>query len=89
MVHQGYGNEEKLIDLKYILEVKPKGFAGGLGDEMREMENTRMTSRFLLTASGRMIGSTRHWNGETGVGVGCQKQWNGEGSRVPDLFLPY
>lgn len=46
--------------MRYILEVKPKGFADGLSDEVREMEDTRMTSRFLAIATGRMIGSTKH-----------------------------
>lgn len=48
------------MDLRYILEVKPKGFADGLGDVMRQMEDTRMTSRFLASVTRRIIGSTRH-----------------------------
>lgn len=32
------------MDLRYILEVKPKGFADGL---VEGVEDTRMTSRFL------------------------------------------
>lgn len=48
------------MDLRYILEGKPKGFADGLGNVMRQMEDTRMTSRFLASIPRRMIGSTRH-----------------------------
>lgn len=45
---------------RYILEVKPKGFDDGLGDVMRQMEDTRIISRFLAIVTRRIIGSTRH-----------------------------
>lgn len=70
------------MDVRYILEVKSKGFVDGLCDGVTEMEDTRMTSRFLATVARRMIGSTSYQNGETGVGV-CKNQWNGEELRVP------
>lgn len=71
------------MDVRYILEVKSKGFADGLCDRVREMKDTRMTSRFLATVARRMIGSTSYQNGETGVGGRCESQWNGEELRVP------
>lgn len=55
--------------LRCILEVKPKGFADGLGDVVREMEDTRMTFQFLATATRRIIGSTSYRNEEAGVRV--------------------
>lgn len=58
------------MDLRYILEAKPKGLADELGEKVEEMEDTRMIYRVLALAAGRMGGGASYWNNENWVGGG-------------------
>lgn len=75
------------MDFRYILEVKPKGFDDGLGDVMRQMEDTRIISKFLALVPRRMIGSTRHQNaearGKSMVGNPMER------GRIKSSFIPF
>lgn len=69
------------MDLRYILEAKPKGLADELAEDVEEMGDTRMIFTFLVWAAGRMTSGISYWNKENWGG--SESQWSGEGPRVP------